>query len=1024
MDGRIALTPGNVLKLTTNTGYTIYTITREIGRGGSCIVYDASYTDHLNNYKMVRIKECYPHTMRLTRDESGMLHPSSRDEAAFEAAKKRLIDAYQRNHELFIMESLTNAVSNTYDIYQENGTVYIVSVYLNGCTFKDHQGESLHDCVSLLLAAARVLQRIHEAGYLYLDLKPDNILTIHGSLDLVQLFDFDAMVSMEALRQAIREGSVSEFRDSYTKGYAPLEQQTGRLRQYGRHTDFFSLGAVFFYALWHRTPSAFDCDRAAAYDYGDIVYAGQRYQDRLFRSLTAFFHRTLASYYGDRYQTDEEVIAALKEIRMRSDETTPWLRSTPVQAGPVCYGRDAELTAIRQLLQDNRRHTVSLYGMGGIGKSTVVRRYISTFSDDWDAVLWLYDQEHLADMLADDALVQINTVSREKEESTGEYLKRKLRAFSLLAEDQRILLVLDNFTVRHLDQLKIIQDIGITVLLISREHLPEGLLPALQIREMDIHDLAALFEHYAHCSLRDESNWRSFKAIVGTVAGHTLLTELIARQVAGSCLDLQSAASMVAGIGLADLPGEKIDYVRDQSAYQGTLLKILDRLVEIERFTEQGKTCMKLLALFGMPGIEADLFRTLTELETLDFINELERSGWVKSEDRHLYLHPVMREYVRTWPWTANAKAAVDKMMRNLYERIRPAGIRHDGSRQFPEDYGHFYRLIRMIPQIIDHLGFVSASSQRLLYRWLMDAPTDQDAPALFRMLELLRDPRYLDDDSILRLYETAAYYRARLYIPDDAIALLREMRRYLRKHPSAYYLSAYHRAMSVILHNANRDLKTILRHEDRAIAAARLSAHPEARKQLAACLMNKARTLMSEEMDQKQVRRLIREAGPIISRYTGPRDYERYQFVCNAAMCYAMDGETDRAQSALDAADAIVFASPDSDLAVAEHLIEESAPVRIAMNQFDPAEDAVLRAIDLCKKHPEALRYRETVFDAYYFLGRIYAMDEKYIEAEEAFAEAEKRVDDWPCVCELPLCPEEVRAKAEQQRASLSSRL
>ena len=67
-----------------------------------------------------------------------------------------------------------------------------------------------------------------------------------------------------------------------------------------------------------------------------------------------------------------------------------------------------------------------------------------------------------------------------------------------------------------------------------------------------------------------------------------------------------------------------------------------------------------------------------------------------------------------------------------------------------------------------------------------MDVPVDEDAPALFRMLELLKDPRYLDDDSILRLYETAAYYRARLYIPDDAIELLQEMQRYLRKHPSA----------------------------------------------------------------------------------------------------------------------------------------------------------------------------------------------------------------------------------------------
>ncbi len=1020
MDGRIALAPGDVLKLASDTGYTAYRISREIGRGGSCIVYDASYTDNLGNFKLVRVKECYPHAMQLTRDENGMLLPSSRDQEAFETAKQRLIDAYRKNHELFTLEDLTNAVSNASDIYHANGTVYIVSVYLNGRTFADYQGQTLHDCVSLILAASGVLRHIHEAGYLYLDLKPDNILTIHGSLDLVQLFDFDSMISLEELHQAVTKGVPGAFRDSYTKGYAPLEQQTGRLRQYGRHSDFFSLGAVLFYALWHRTPSAFDCDTAAAYDYGKTVYSAQSFQDRLFRALTEFFHRTLASYYGDRYQTDDEIITALKDILALSDQTKPWLKSTSIQSAPVFYGRDAELAALHKLLLDNKARTVSLYGMGGIGKSTLARQYIASFAEDWDAVLWLYDQGNLSDILADDMLVHINTISRVKEESAEEYLKRKLPALSSLAGSQRILLVLDNFTPNHLEQLKPIREIGLTVLLISRERLPEGLFPMMRIGEMGTHDLAKLFEHYSHCDLSDADSLNCFNRIIGTVAGHTLLTELIARQVAGSHLDLQAAESMVAGIGLSDLPGEKIDYVRDQSAYQGNLLKILDRLVEIERFTEQDKICMKLLSLFDMPGIEADLYRMLMEPDTLDFVNELERSGWVKSENRHFYLHPMMQEYIRTWPWTPDMKAAADGMMRNLYERIRPAGIRHDGSRQFPEDYGGFYRLIRIIPQIIDNLGYVSEASQRLLYRWLMDAPVDQDTPVLFRMLELLKDPCFLDDDSILRLYETAAYYRARLYIPDDAIELLREMRRYLRKHPSAYYLSAYHSAMAVILHNANRDLKTILRHEDLAISAARLSSHPEAGKQLAACLMYKARTLMSEEMDQKQVRKLIREAEQIVSLHTGPRDYERYQFLCNTAMCYAMDGDPDRAQSALEEADAVVYASPDSDLAVAEHLIDEAAPILMTMNRYEQAEDAVLKAIVLCEKHPEALRYRETVFDAYYFLGRIYAMDEDYIKAEEAFAEAEKRVHDWPYECKLPLCPEEVRARAEQQKSTL----
>lgn len=55
-----------MLKLSTKTGYTEYTVSRELARGGSCIVYDASYTDNLGNYKLVRIKECYPYALKMT----------------------------------------------------------------------------------------------------------------------------------------------------------------------------------------------------------------------------------------------------------------------------------------------------------------------------------------------------------------------------------------------------------------------------------------------------------------------------------------------------------------------------------------------------------------------------------------------------------------------------------------------------------------------------------------------------------------------------------------------------------------------------------------------------------------------------------------------------------------------------------------------------------------------------------------------------------------------------------------------
>lgn len=759
MDGRQALAPGAKLKLNTRTGYVLYTVNKEVGRGGSCIVYDASYADNLGNYKLVRIKECYPHALRITRNDNGEITADKRDASAFISAKERMIAAYQKNHELFMQAGLTNAVSNTSDLYEANGTIYIVSTYLNGSTFADYQGKTLHDCLALMRGTAIVLQRIHDAGYLYLDLKPDNILTVEGSHDLVQLFDFDSMISMETLAEAIKLNDPNGLRTSYSRGYAPLEQQTGKLKQLGKHTDIYSLGAVLFFALWHRTPTAFDCEQDAVFDFASIAYPCKNYQDRLFHALTEFFHKTLASYHMDRYQDTSDVIMQLQKMLSLADETKPWLHSTSIQSIPAFYGREAEMCDLSQFLSENDHHTCSLYGMGGIGKSTLIRHYLSEHADDWDAHLWLYDKGNLMETLADDSQVLINTVTRENEETTDEYLKRKLVALGSLAKTQHILVVIDNFTYEHIDQLESLSKLCMTILLISRERLPEGLFPSMQVAEMEDNSLAGMFTYYSHCDLTDEDNFSCFQTIISIIDRHTLLTELIARQVAKSYLNLQVAEAMVAGIGLSDLPNEKIDYVRDQSAYHETLLKILDRLVEIDQFTEQDKLCMKLLSLFDMPGIEADLFKWMASLTSLDFVNDLETAGWLKAEQGRLYLHPMMQEYVRTWSWDKSSIEAADRMMQMLYERIRPAGTRHDGSKQFPKDYSSLYRLLKAADQLINHTEWISEASQRLLFRMLMDAPVDQDASVLFRMLDLLKDPRYLDDDSILRLYENAAYF-------------------------------------------------------------------------------------------------------------------------------------------------------------------------------------------------------------------------------------------------------------------------
>lgn len=91
MDSRIALPPDTSLCFKNKEGGVVrYTVVKEIGRGGTCIVYDAFYETNTGDINYVRIKECYPCRLRIERTAFGELKADSKDENQFYKAQEKL----------------------------------------------------------------------------------------------------------------------------------------------------------------------------------------------------------------------------------------------------------------------------------------------------------------------------------------------------------------------------------------------------------------------------------------------------------------------------------------------------------------------------------------------------------------------------------------------------------------------------------------------------------------------------------------------------------------------------------------------------------------------------------------------------------------------------------------------------------------------------------------------------------------------------------------------------------------------
>ena len=955
MDGRQALAPGTVLRF---DGFCC-AIGREIGRGASCIVYDASYEDHLGQRRPVRVKETYPAELRLRREADGSLRADARDEAAFRLAIRRMEDSCRRNHSLFLLPEVTNAVANTVDVFSLNGTRYIVTAWMDGATLADCPPETARGCAACTLAAARVLRRIHEAGLLYLDLKPENILVLRGPESWVQLFDFDTVVAVEELRQA----AAGEVRISGTKGFAPLEQQAGRLRQIGPASDVYSVGAVLFWLIWGRAPTAFDCAPGAAFDFAGARISLGRLQDRFFRALEAFLRRALAAWAGDRYADMGQAVLALEELTALADERCPCVLSTPLPAAQAFFGREEELAALQGLLNGPGARVVNLHGLGGIGKSSLVRAWAAAHRREWDALLYLSDSPEASAeaWLADDALIPVNTLSRFRGEGAEDYCRRKCRALRELTAAQRVLLIVDNTSPARLNALRPLTEIGWTVLLISREALPDGYCPSMELRELPEETLLRLFAHCARRETLSAAEKRDFAAIAGAVQGHTLTVELIARQIARSYLTLPETAAMLRREGLRALPRDSVDYLRDARMTRAPLTAILDQLVEIDRFSGADRTAMRLLAMFDPPGIRGSLFRELARLDSLDGVNALADAGWLRAADGWLQMHAVLREYTQAWPEDEDFLQAADAFAERLCGRLTPGDERRDRDKQFLRDYGPLRELMRLSEQLLRRCLWRSPGLQHLRCRVLLDAPVDEDRQTLPRMLAVIAQPEGLDADSLYRMYETAAYLCGRLGQFERGMALLAELERKLAERPSAFYLSCCHRAAAILLHNEKGDeaCEECLRHEEEAIRAARASSHPEAPGQLAACLLNRTITLMSAGRQFRECGRLVDEAGKLVRRHAGEYDYVRYEYLCTSAMYRAVKGDLEGSREQLREADRLAEETADSPLSYIEHLLEQAAPILLNQGDPDGAAAAARRAMELCGPYLAAEPYQ-----------------------------------------------------------------
>lgn len=672
MDHRIALKSNTPLRLCNDRGEAIHcVIESEIGRGGSCIVYEAARITDTGDKTLYRVKEFYPYKLNISRDENNGLTPSANDAEVFAQRQEQLRSDFSRTNQLFYSDTNYSSMANQLDVFRQNGTSYVLSAYSSKKTLATYKPESLKECITLVKQVAYVLGNIHKQGYLYLDTKPDNVLVVDGYQKHIQLFDFDSLLSIQEVRKTSKL-SCSDVRLSYSKGFAPIELQTSKIKRLGAHTDVYSVGALLFYLLFGYTPTAPDCETDAVFDFTKIQYDYRKCDDRLFGSLSDFFHNALAVYYADRYQSMQEVSGQLQEIEKYSDIVIPRIYSTQIAKPKIFYGRELEFEKLDRLLANPDYNCLFVTGMGGIGKSAFIREYLTRRRGKFDTVLYVHYKGSIEATISNDSNIEINTLRQDEEPKNGtRYFDKKLQKIRELVRGTSSVLVIDNFTGEFDDDLKELLKTELKVILLSRkapfyQSCQEMRLSAVS----DLNALRCIFEDNLGRSIEDNER-DGFEQILKRVEGHTLVLELIAKQIANSYITISSAASLTDEYGFSAIAPEKVDYEKDSKQASDTIGNIIDALFGANMLSSEKKILMKVSSLLSDDGIDINYFQQIMQLVSKDDLNELIKDGWLTISGDTFSMHNVIREAVHRWEWTPEYINAAEQFLTYFYVEIR-----------------------------------------------------------------------------------------------------------------------------------------------------------------------------------------------------------------------------------------------------------------------------------------------------------------------------------------------------------------
>jgi tetratricopeptide (TPR) repeat protein len=310
---------------------------------------------------------------------------------------------------------------------------------------------------------------------------------------------------------------------------------------------------------------------------------------------------------------------------------------------PAFVGRESDILKIQELL--NSEHSLLvLNGIGGIGKTAILREFCHRYEQSFNHLIWVNGKNGILENISQDNNLKANLKINPKYQHTADISQRIVNILNTIEGNN--LLILDDAD-EEFNQIRRILPLNNNWKIIATSRFEFDGLSNLTIGSLTKTEAIELFYQHYHLQQKDEIILELFE----TLDYHALSVELFAKTAQFHKLPLTDLKKRV--LSLSFDFGKKTNINSDHSSVLiDNLGRYYERIFPIDSNPKEEIDILRKFALLPSVFVEInDLFKlfTITPKQEEQFsynLNRLVQKGWLSNFYTAYKLNPVIRKFI------------------------------------------------------------------------------------------------------------------------------------------------------------------------------------------------------------------------------------------------------------------------------------------------------------------------------------------------------------------------------------------